>query len=119
MDDLLDQCYLIEQDIEVEMEKREEFNGPVPDLIVCAECGSSDVEELMWVKINTNIIVETADSMERWCCNCMNKVDVTTQSEYNERKEEQLTDEERIEQLRPDPMDLAKEKRIRERDETS
>ena len=36
----------------------------------CEECGSSDVEEKYWCKINTGEIIDVDDSSEVWCCQC-------------------------------------------------
>ena len=36
----------------------------------CKECGSSDVEEKAWVKVNTGQIESVIEDSEVWCCQC-------------------------------------------------
>ena len=38
---------------------------------ICKKCGSSDVEEQRWVKVNTGELTSSAeDTPLMWCCQC-------------------------------------------------
>lgn len=38
---------------------------------ICEKCGSSDVEEQQWVKVNTGKLAGLVeDGAEAWCCQC-------------------------------------------------
>lgn len=39
----------------------------------CEKCGSSDVEEQCWYKINTGEITEIMEESQKWCCQCEHK----------------------------------------------
>jgi len=43
---------------------------------ICEKCGSSDVEEKAWVKINTGKIVETIEGDDFWCCQCEQETNI-------------------------------------------
>ena len=56
-----------------------EINSNLGDeeLWVCSECGSLDIEEKMWVKVNTGEITDSGD--ERLNCYCNNCEEHTIQ----------------------------------------
>ena len=43
---------------------------PQPLEFICSKCGSSDVEEKAWVKINTGEVIGAEDDSPVWCCQC-------------------------------------------------
>jgi hypothetical protein len=45
-------------------------------IYICEICGSSDLEEEAWVKINTGKIMEIKDDSDVWCCNCEKEVNI-------------------------------------------
>ena len=56
------------------------------DLVsVCEECGSQDIEQLEWRKVNTNEfcgIFDAEDTSSQWCCQCEKHVSFSTKQEY-------------------------------------
>lgn len=57
--------------------------------LVCSQCGSDEVEQLMWVNPNTNEIGGVlSDPLERddcWCKKCEDKYKLITQSEFEKQ----------------------------------
>ena len=41
-------------------------------IAVCEECGSNEVQELMWVEVNTDKVISTGcgERKDRWCPKC-------------------------------------------------
>ena len=53
--------------------------------MVCKNCGSSQVETKMWVKVNTDEINGTCsdgDPEDNYCCNCSGHYPIITYKEY-------------------------------------
>jgi len=58
-----------------------------PDnLLVCDDCGSSDVHVKAWVDANTNEFKGYTDETDRWCDQCECFVEITSLKRYNERE---------------------------------
>lgn len=46
--------------------------------VICKKCGSKDVEQLEWRKVNTGEFNGTgveADNTSQWCCDCEEHVE--------------------------------------------
>lgn len=56
--------------------------------IVCETCGSSDIEELQWRKVNTGEFsgLGNNETEDRWCCNCQENTDFITEEEFKKQK---------------------------------
>lgn len=58
----------------IEKEKEElEINSKLgeEELWVCSECGSLDIEEKMWVRVNTGEVTDSGDEgLNCYCNNC-------------------------------------------------
>jgi len=53
---------------------------------VCEKCGSSDVEEKQWVKINTGKSAGLVDDGEVvWCCQCEQETSLKEEAEAKEK----------------------------------
>ena len=58
-----------------------------PFTLVCAECGSPNVQIKMWVNPNTNEIgdgVSDGESDDNWCCDCERHPNLITYKEFKE-----------------------------------
>ena len=51
-------------------------------LLVCQECGSTDVDVLAWVNINTNEYMSDAGDSDMFCNFCQEETRVLTNDEY-------------------------------------
>lgn len=56
------------------------------DEYVCQECGDNNVENKVWVKVNTMEITQeaTEELLDQWCPNCEKNVEIITKDEYIE-----------------------------------
>ena len=54
---------------------------------VCKNCGSDDVEELSWTKVNTNQYVSDAN-MEVWCPLCDTETELIAKTEFENLNDE-------------------------------
>ena len=62
-----------------------------PTMLVCEDCGSSDVETKMWVNPNTDELKDSCsdgESDDNYCNNCQSHPNLITYKEYQESKEE-------------------------------
>ena len=59
---------------------------------VCEECGSDNIETLMWVGVNTNEVGDAGcgQTNDNWCNKCKSHVDFINEEEFLELKEEKL-----------------------------
>jgi len=51
--------------------------------VICKKCGSKDVEQLEWRKVNTGEFNGTgveADNTSQWCCDCEEHVEFKEES---------------------------------------
>jgi len=49
---------------------------------ICEKCGSSDVEEQQWVKINTGRLAGLVDDDSKvWCCQCEQETSLKEKAE--------------------------------------
>jgi hypothetical protein len=58
------------------------------EILVCSVCGSTDIEELQWRKVNTGEYVSTSNSNDvedQWCCNCESHVTFITKEEFEQQ----------------------------------
>jgi hypothetical protein len=55
------------------------------DMWVCDYCGSEEVEEQVWVYMNTRQIVETTGNDNFWCSNCEDEVTPLRYFEWTEK----------------------------------
>lgn len=59
------------------------------NILVCAECGSQDVQTQAWIKPNANDLCDgylgIDDSDNNWCCECEEFVELITLEEYEKR----------------------------------
>jgi hypothetical protein len=57
-------------------------------IIVCDQCGSSDIEQLEWHKVNTNEYAGEGcgEINDQWCCICEENVEFCTEEEYKNSK---------------------------------
>ena len=56
---------------------------PLNTYAICKECGSKDVEQLEWRKVNTGEFNGTgveADNTSQWCCDCEEHVEFKEES---------------------------------------
>ena len=63
-------------------------------MIVCEECGCDKVQTVMWVEINTNTIIDGAnsngeDDQDNWCPNCNAHCSITDELYYNNENDEE------------------------------
>ena len=60
--------------------------------LVCEECGSDDIQTLMWVNVNTNKIEDSYDTDEEnnWCNKCESHLNFITEEEFLKLNEEEL-----------------------------
>jgi hypothetical protein len=59
------------------------------DILVCEECGSSDIQTLMWVNPNTNEVggeLSSEDEEHNWCKVCEKHTSLTSLEQYNLNK---------------------------------
>lgn len=59
---------------------------PSPYDWVCPDCGSDQVQDQMWVLLNTDEILNSCDSY-RWCSNCDNEGDDGEKKYLTQRKD--------------------------------
>lgn len=57
------------------------------EVLVCEDCGSTDVEIQAWINANTDEFISDIDDSDRWCDECESNVDFCTQKEFEERME--------------------------------
>lgn len=53
---------------------------------VCEKCGSTDIQQVMWVYVNTDKVVDMygdGDVQDMWCDKCQDHTDQITEEEYN------------------------------------
>jgi len=63
--------------------------APHPANMVCAKCGSAEVECLDWIRMNDNLVVgrsETIPADDYWCADCEIHEEPIEAHEYCERK---------------------------------
>ena len=60
-------------------------------IYVCSECGSEDIEELVWRKVNTGAYSGDGpqDKSSNWCCECEEHVNFMLKEEYEQQKNEE------------------------------
>lgn len=61
------------------------------EILVCSECGSRDVEYMAWVDANTHKFkceVDLSDEDNNFCNTCSSHVNLITEKEFKEQKEE-------------------------------
>lgn len=58
-------------------------------VIVCANCGSQDIQIKAWVKCNGSQYVSEAyvDSSDTWCPHCEDHTDTMEENEYKQEDE--------------------------------
>jgi len=58
-------------------------------ILVCEDCGSTDIEQKAWVDANTNEFSgDAGDSrQERWCNDCQDHVDFCNQEDFIEEED--------------------------------
>jgi len=57
---------------------------------VCEECGSTDIQCVAWVYVNTNVIADTygdGDVQDLWCDKCDAHTHQITEAEYKQNQE--------------------------------
>jgi len=59
-------------------------------ILVCEKCGSEDIEQLEWHKVNTNefsgLGSDYNDEEVQWCCTCEKHVSFLEKSEFDKLK---------------------------------
>lgn len=91
-------CHKILDDIEACGECIIEDDSPEVSRLVCAECGSDNVDVQAWVNINTNEFGGDVEDSTRYCNECGKDVEVIKedeipQPEFNPEKEQEERDE--------------------------
>lgn len=59
--------------------------------LVCEDCGSTKVQTMMWVSVNSNEVHDGCgggDSSDNWCPDCSEHCNIITYKEYKEEEEE-------------------------------
>lgn len=52
--------------------------------LVCSTCGSSNIQTLAWVDVNTDEVMDSGpgDTQDNWCCDCEDHVKFCTEEEF-------------------------------------
>jgi len=59
---------------------------PLDELLVCQECGNTNISIKHWIDPNTNIIGDTCSDGEKednWCDDCQKHINIITKEEYD------------------------------------
>ena len=69
---------------------------PLVNVFCCEECGSTDVDEVGWIKVNTGIRANgdypMEDNDDRWCNGCNKHTYITNLKHYLEHKQKSDVD---------------------------
>jgi hypothetical protein len=60
--------------------------------LVCEECGSDNIQTLMWVGVNTNEVGDSGpgETNDNWCNECESHVDFIDEEEFLNLKQLEL-----------------------------
>lgn len=74
----------------IELKKKEKKEDPEEPLFleVCEKCGSDNVEERIWVNVNTKEISGTCEDDEGYCNDCQLHVKIIPEDQFVEDDED-------------------------------